>query len=305
MSNTSLTNSPLGKKNSYASVADIDTKLLFPVARDIQRQELEILDWSNIHGEDIWHAYETSWLSSSKADYGMPRVGILEFKLAQNSKLLIESKSLKLYLNSFNYAKFASLEEIANRIHLDLVKILQITNDELKLKIYPLESYKNKCINISAINESFQNYNNFNLDAQNFVIDNYSCDSDKFLEICQKLHKPRAETKTKEVCFSDLLKSNCLITQQPDWGSIVIAYEGSSLNKQALLAYIISFRDHNEFHESLVERIFSFLFSLDFINELLVAAFYTRRGGIDINPIRSSSKKLLQELGDSKRFIRQ
>tara|TARA_B110000879_G_scaffold178546_1_gene233844 strand:- start:55 stop:885 length:831 start_codon:yes stop_codon:yes gene_type:complete len=258
-----LKNAPLGKHSQY-----IDTyspNLLFPLLRSEKRLELGIeTDQLPFTGQDYWTGYEISWLNLK----GKPEITLAEFIFPCQSSHLVESKSFKLYLNSFNQSVFSSSEDVLERMQIDLsaacratVNVQFITEEEICQ--HGIQSLPGICLDTLDIEcNQYQINPNFIKTKQNMVVN--------------------------EVLFSNLLKSNCLVTGQPDWGSVWIEYSGYQLDKEALLKYIISFRNHNEFHEQCVERIFNDLMTQAKCENLSVYARYTRRGGLDINPFRST-----------------
>ncbi|AZL15934.1 NADPH-dependent 7-cyano-7-deazaguanine reductase QueF [Rickettsiales endosymbiont of Stachyamoeba lipophora] len=270
-----LENSPLGQKTTYQN--KYTPALLFPIARIHKRVEIGIDDHHlPFIGYDIWNAYEVSWLNPK----GKPIVQLLEIIYPANSKFIIESKSLKLYLNSFNNTSFNSSDEALQTIKQDLEQTLQtritlnLVDPETKLGIEAPQGTLIDYLEVE-ITEYFPN--------------------PKLLVIKQDI--------THETVYSNLLKSNCLITSQPDWGTIIIKYHGQQIDHASLLKYIISFRDHNEFHEQCVERIFKDIMDQCDPKILTVYARYTRRGGIDINPVRSNDPQFI--IPQNLRLIRQ
>ncbi|KFX05826.1 7-cyano-7-deazaguanine reductase [Pectobacterium betavasculorum] len=255
----------LGKPTAYHD--RYDAALLQPVPRSLNRDPLGIYpDNLPFHGADIWTLYELSWLNN----HGVPQVAVGEMHLNAESRNLIESKSFKLYLNSFNQTKFDSWESVCATLTNDLAHCAQgdvsVTLFKLsELEGQPLTAFTGECI-----------------DEQDIQIDSYDFNADYLAT--NEQDAPVVE----ETLVSHLLKSNCLITHQPDWGSVQIHYRGKRINREALLRYIVSFRHHNEFHEQCVERIFNDLMHYYQPEKLSVYARYTRRGGLDINPWRSN-----------------
>lgn len=250
----------LGKSSVYKNT--YDKTLLQPISRNLNRSTLNNLH--AMHGFDIWNAYEVSWLNPK----GKPEVAIAEFIFDANSPNIIESKSLKLYLNSFNNTKFLQLTDVQKTIQTDLC---EYSSSNVLVKIYPLAEAQVRLAN---------KLSGFNLDVLDIDIEKYDLDS-------SYLKNSSDEIIQEELC-SNLLKSNCLVTNQPDWGSVYIKYEGPAICHQGLLRYIISFRDHQEFHEHCADRIFQDIFSICKPNSLTIKTFFTRRGGLDINSTRSS-----------------
>jgi 7-cyano-7-deazaguanine reductase len=217
-------------------------------------------------GFDLWTAFELSWLNAK----GKPVVGIGEFTLPHSSTNLIESKSFKLYLNSFNQTRFDSVEQVSAAMQKDLS---QAANGQVGVKLYPgLDGYSAQIDALPGIN----------IDDLDIAVDDFDFKPEYLIGATSE----QAEIVT-ETLSSNLLKSNCLVTNQPDWGSVVIHYQGRKIDRERLLRYLISFRQHNEFHEQCVERIFNDIKQSCQPEKLSVFARYTRRGGLDINPFRS------------------
>ena len=217
-------------------------------------------------GFDLWTAFELSWLNAK----GKPVVGIGEFTLPHSSTNLIESKSFKLYLNSFNQTRFDSVEQVSAAMQKDLS---QAANGQVGVKLYPgLDGYSAQIDALPGIN----------IDDLDIAVDDFDFKPEYLIGATSE----QAEMVT-ETLSSNLLKSNCLVTNQPDWGSVVIHYQGRKIDRERLLRYLISFRQHNEFHEQCVERIFNDIKQSCQPEKLSVFARYTRRGGLDINPFRS------------------
>jgi len=219
------------------------------------------------YGDDLWTGFELSWLNAK----GKPVVAMANFTIAFNSENLVESKSFKLYLNSLNQQRFESPEQVEQQLTIDLSACAQGTvSVELILasqfSVQKIAAAQGQCID--ELDIEINNYE-FNADLlSNSVISD-------------------GEVITERL-YSNLLKSNCLITNQPDWGTVEIHYQGPKINQEALLRYLISFRQHNEFHEQCAERIFTDLIRYCHCQKLSVNARYTRRGGLDINPFRSN-----------------
>ncbi|MBB5019644.1 7-cyano-7-deazaguanine reductase [Chitinivorax tropicus] len=258
--------SPLGKAVSYLS--QYTPSLLHPILRVGKRAEIGIAEAAlPFWGEDLWNAYELSWLNAR----GKPVVAIGTFRVPACSPCLIESKSLKLYLNSFNQTRFSSLDEVSNTITTDLS---QAAGSPVKVQISPVNVLSHR---------HFAVPNGVLLDELDVEIDTYQ-------PAPALLTTDSAQPPVSEWLYSHLLKSNCLVTGQPDWGMVSIRYTGQPIDRAGLLKYIISFRDHNEFHEQCVERIYMDIQQRCKPTKLEVWARYTRRGGLDINPYRSSEQ---------------
>ena len=255
--------SPLGKASTYTE--QYDASLLFPIARKNAREAIGIHAQLPFFGTDIWNAYELSWLNQR----GKPQIAVATFFVPADSPNIVESKSFKLYLNSFNQTRVAGPDALLALLREDLSNAfgapvhITLTEPEHfgKLKMGELEGYS--------------------LDRLDIEIDDYS-------PAPQLLSANFAEAPVEETLVSNLLKSNCLVTGQPDWGSVQIHYVGPQIDQEGLLRYLIGFREHNEFHEQCVERIFVDILRQCKPSKLAVYARYTRRGGLDINPWRAN-----------------
>lgn len=262
--NPALDNLTLGKKTAYYD--QYDPKLLQAVPRSLNRDPLDIhSDNLPFHGADIWTLYELSWLNSK----GVPQVAISIVSVDADSENLIESKSFKLYLNSFNQTKFQTWENVRSVLQKDLINC---ANGKVSVTLHKLNEFSQQPIS------HFQGHY---IDEQDIEIESYEFNR-------EYLANSTSKEVVEETLVSHVLKSNCLITNQPDWGSVQIVYRGEKINQQALLRYLVSFRHHNEFHEQCVERIFNDITQLCKPEKLSVYARYTRRGGLDINPWRSN-----------------
>lgn len=264
----SLAGLKLGQKTEYKS--DYDPSLLQAVPRRLNRDQLGITDQQPFNqGADIWTLYELSWLNPK----GVPQVAIADVAIDFQSENLIESKSFKLYLNSFNQTKFESIEQVEQTIQRDLTAVAR---GQISLKIHQLSHFTQQPI---------ADFAGESIDDLDIEINDYHFSADHLTNIGEG-------EVIEETLVSHLLKSNCLITSQPDWGSVQIHYVGKKLNREKLLRYLVSFREHNEFHEQCVERIFCDLMAFAQPQKLTVYARYTRRGGLDINPFRSNFEPL-------------
>lgn len=255
----------LGKKTEYAN--QYDPSLLQPVPRSLNRNDLNLGNELPFLGCDIWTLYELSWLN----DKGLPQVAIGEVAIPATSANLIESKSFKLYLNSFNQTRFADWAEVQACLQKDLSAC---AGESVQVEVKSLAAYTAQPI-VTMQGDC--------IDDQDITITSYAFDD-------TLLADATSDDVVEETLHSHLLKSNCLITNQPDWGSVEITYRGPKINREALLRYIVSFREHNEFHEQCVERIFTDITRYCHPEHLTVLARYTRRGGLDINPYRSTEQ---------------
>jgi 7-cyano-7-deazaguanine reductase len=254
----------LGQPTSYPT--QFDAGLLQAVPRQLNRSPIGIAEQQPLPfiGVDVWTGYELSWLNSD----GLPQVAVAEFTVPCTSANLIESKSFKLYLNSFNDSRWRSWAAVQQQLCSDLsdcagsavqVQLMTLA-DATQLRIGELPG---QCIDNQPLRISEYDYN-------------------------PSLLALGSSQQVDETLHSHLLKSNCLITNQPDWGSVVVHYRGQQIDHAAFLRYIVAFRHHNEFHEQCVERIFMDLQQQLGLQHLTVYARYTRRGGLDINPFRSN-----------------
>ena len=258
---TPLHGSPLGSTVAYCDT--YAPALLFPVARQLQRDALGIGSALPFHGVDVWNGYELSWLNAR----GKPVAATLRFDVPATSPNIVESKSVKLYLNSLNQTAFASATEVQAVIARDLSAA---AGAAVTVTVQPMSS---------GAQRRQGNFNGICIDDLDVTIADY--------------HPAPALLKTgggvvEEVLVSHLLKSNCPVTGQPDWAAVRIAYCGPAIDRAGLLAYIVSYRQHSGFHEHCVERIYCDILARCQPEKLSVYARYTRRGGLDINPFRSS-----------------
>ena len=253
---------PLGRATPYPE--HFDPGLLYPMERVAGRSGLLAKGSPRLHGADLWVAYELSWLAPG----GMPQVAIAEFEVPCDSPRLVESKSLKLYLNSCNQTVFAGPGAVREQLAADLSAA---AGAPVGVRLYSPSGYGRRglasppglCIDAAEVAAPPQ-------------------------EPSPECLRTLSGAAVSEVLHSDLLKTNCPVTGQPDWATLVVAYRGPPIDRAALLAYVVSLRRHSDFHEHCVERIFADLWQRVRPEQLLVAARYTRRGGIEINPWRSS-----------------
>jgi 7-cyano-7-deazaguanine reductase len=274
------TKNPLGHHTKY--VAQYDPSLLFPIKRSESRDKLGIEEALPFRGNDRWTAYEISWLDAQ----GKPQVRVAEFIVACNSANIIESKSFKLYLNSFNQTQFDDERNVKALLCVDLSAAAEAP---VSVTLLPLNYAKRL-----HIAEPIGIY----LDTLPVSIQHY--------QPAPELLTVVGGQRVNEVVYSDLLKTNCPVTDQPDWATVFIEYAGLPIRHESLLQYIISFREHQDFHENSVERMFCDIHHYCQPENLAIYARYTRRGGLDINPLRSNypvGKSLLEV--NTLRMIRQ
>ena len=255
--------SPLGKASAYAD--QYDASLLFAMPRAPKRAELGIDGTPPFFGADLWTAFELSWLNLR----GKPQLALAHITVPCESPNIIESKSFKLYLNSFNNTRFADAREVRERIRSDIGAAVGVG---IGIKTLGPELFDQEPVH--------------EMDGLN--LDRLDVECIHFSPAPELLFAEFDEPPVTETLTSNLLKSNCLVTGQPDWGSVQISYSGAQINQEGLLQYLVSFRNHHEFHEQCVERIFMDVYARCKPIKLSVYARYTRRGGLDINPFRTS-----------------
>ena len=254
--------SELGKPSAYPE--RYDRALLFPIARAPQREALGIGDALPFHGVDVWNAYELSWLDAR----GKPEVAIAELRVPATTPHLVESKSLKLYLAGYHRERIADRTSLRERLQQDLS---HATGGVVGVSL--IEPARFAALGTDELaGES--------IDALPVAIESYGPPDASLLRA--------GGGDVDETLVSNLLKSNCPVTGQPDWAGIAIAYAGPRIDREGLLRYLVSFREHADFHEHCVERIYVDLMRRCAPRRLSVYARYTRRGGLDINPWRSS-----------------
>ncbi|HMN93991.1 MAG TPA: NADPH-dependent 7-cyano-7-deazaguanine reductase QueF [Hydrogenophaga sp.] len=265
--------SPLGKATPF--VDRYDPTLLYPLPREPKRREIGIAGSVPFLGADLWTAFELSWLNPR----GKPVVALAHITVPCESTHIVESKSFKLYLNSFSGTRFDSADAVRDRIRQDISQAIwhgEAVQSSVGIRLLLPDLFA--C-------EPVQELDGLNLDRLDV-----ECTHDR--PAPELLTAAFDEKPVDEVLVSHLLKSNCLVTGQPDWGSVQIRYSGPQIDQAGLLQYIVSFRRHHEFHEQCVERIYMDIMSRCKPARLMVYARYTRRGGLDINPWRSSHPQL-------------
>ena len=265
--------SQLGKNSAY--VDQYDASLLFPIARQSKREEIGVLGQPPFFGADLWTAYELSWLNLK----GKPQVALARIVVPAESTHIIESKSFKLYLNSFNNTRLSDVAELQTRLRQDLSAAIWNAGAN--------GSTVKSSVGVQLVlPEQFDREPVHELDG--LSLDRLDLECEHYQPAPELLSANFNEAPVTETLTSNLLKSNCLVTGQPDWGSVRISYTGPQIDQAGLLRYIVSFRNHNEFHEQCVERIFMDITRQCKPLRLEVYARYTRRGGLDINPWRTS-----------------
>lgn len=254
-----LNHSPLGKDVQYTQA--YSPEILFSVPRAKGREAIGLPNPLPFEGADIWTGYELSWLDPR----GKPEIAVAEFRVPAESEFIVESKSLKLYLNALNGTRFESTGVVQKTIEQDLSRA---AGAPVLVNLLCVDAFSIKTTELDGDS----------IDGEDVEIDTYDVNP---------AHLKVSKDHVTESLRSNLLKSNCPVTGQPDWASIVIRYTGPRLDRAALLKYIVSFREHTGFHEQCVEQIFVDLKERCKAERLTVYARYTRRGGLDINPFRS------------------
>lgn len=270
-----IEHSPLGQTSEYPQ--QYDPSVLFPIPRQLGREEIGVSDPLPFKGVDIWNSYEVSWLTPK----GKPVVAVMEMRVPITSLNIVESKSLKLYLGSFNQTSFVDLFAVQRRIQEDISLVVSANVTVTLLPLTQVQAFAvaklpGRC-----------------LDDQDIATDQYSVNASLLTMIPGEV--------VEEQLHSHLLRSCCPVTGQPDWGSVLIEYQGQRIDESSLLRYLVSFRNNQEFHEQCVERIFLDVTRFCSPDKLTVYARYTRRGGIDINPLRSTCSEDIENL----RLVRQ
>jgi len=257
--------SPLGKTSAYQTQYAPD--LLFPIPRLQKREEIGLGEGVRLpfFGVDIWNAYELSWLNMR----GKPQVAIATISAPADSPNIVESKSFKLYLNSFNQTKLAGTDALVELLRQDLSAAF---GAPVHVSITTPDAFGNLKMG----------------ELEGTLLDRLDIEVTDYVPAPQLLSASLDGSPVEETLVSHLLKSNCLVTGQPDWGTVQIRYVGPQIEQEGLLKYLIGFREHNEFHEQCVERIFMDVLRQCKPTKLAVYARYTRRGGLDINPWRAN-----------------
>lgn len=255
----------LGQATPYPD--QYDPSLLFPIPRSENRLKLDIKANQTLPfvGVDIWNAFELSWLNKK----GKPQIALAEFQIPADSPNMIESKSFKLYLNSFNSARFEDEAAVREQLIADLSAV---AGNKIATRIHPTEAIAKK---------GMQEMSGVLIDRLDIEIDPSLSADPALLEINESFGP------IEQCLVSHLLKSNCPVTGQPDWASVQIRYQGRPILEEGLLRYLIGFRQKGEFHEHCVETIFTDIKRQCKPEKLSVYARYTRRGGLDINPFRT------------------
>ncbi|MDR7308804.1 NADPH-dependent 7-cyano-7-deazaguanine reductase QueF [Rhodoferax saidenbachensis] len=266
--------SQLGKASAY--VDQYDASLLFPIPRAGKRAEIGVTGAAPFFGADMWTAFELSWLNTR----GKPQVALVHFTIPCETPNIVESKSFKLYLNSYNNTRFADAADVLARLRTDISEAVWrggVVQSSIGVKLIDATLFDREPLH----------------ELDGLSLDRLDVECTHYQPAPELLTTVPDEGVVNEVLVSNLLKSNCLVTGQPDWGSVQIRYSGLPIQQEGLLQYLVSFRNHNEFHEQCVERIFMDIWTRCKPTKLTVYARYTRRGGLDINPFRTSHPQAL------------
>jgi 7-cyano-7-deazaguanine reductase len=267
--------SQLGKASAYPD--QYDAAQLYPIARAPNRSEIGVGATLPFLGADLWTAFELGWLNRR----GKPQVALGHFTVPCETPNIIESKSFKLYLGSFNNTRFDDVDAVQACLRKDLNEALwrgaPAQGSGVGVRILMPELFDREPVH--------------ELDGVN--LDRLDVECTQYTPAPELLRADVDQQPVTETLCSRLLKSNCLVTGQPDWGSVQISYSGPQINQEGLLQYLVSFRNHNEFHEQCVERIYMDIWRRCKPARLAVYARYTRRGGLDINPFRTSAPQAL------------
>ncbi|MFY8104676.1 MAG: NADPH-dependent 7-cyano-7-deazaguanine reductase QueF [Ramlibacter sp.] len=261
--------STLGKPVVYTD--RYDPSQLFPLPRADKRAELGLHGVLPFFGADLWTAFELSWLTPR----GKPQVAIAQFTVPCETPHIVESKSFKLYLGSFSNTRFASADEVRDRLRADISEAVwrgAPSASSVGVRLLLPEAFGREVVQ----------------ELEGVNLDRLDIDCDRYSPAPELLTAAFDEQPVEETLVSHLLKSNCPVTGQPDWGSVQIRYSGPQIDQGQLLRYLVSFRNHTEFHEQCVERMFMDIRARCKPVRLSVYARYTRRGGLDINPFRTS-----------------
>ena len=254
---------PLGEKVDYTF--SYDPTQLFPVERSLGRGFLGMDEGAlPFHGEDIWTAWELSWLMST----GKPRSAVAEIRFPATSRCIVESKSLKLYLNSFNMSRFTDEEALVAAMESDLSRVAE---GEVRVRLFG-------CDDVDDLGR---------VRAPGRCIDHHELESYVYAVDASLLAHSEGRVGEETLC-SHILRTNCPVTGQPDWATVEITYAGRTIDEASLFAYLVSFRTHTGYHENCVETIYTDIMARLAPESLTVVGHFTRRGGLDINPCRSS-----------------
>ena len=266
---TALKTGPLGESSQYAEGYSPDR--LFPMPRAEGRSAVGLSGALDCYGQDVWTGYEFSWLN----ERGRPEVAVLRLTVAAKSSHIVESKSMKLYLNGYAQTRFESTSKVRDRLVEDLSQAFS------GAVVVDLVSLAEPSLGVSELTGEC-------LDELDVEITDYQRNPDLLLLAATEGAKETIETPVTQVLTTHLFRSLCPVTAQPDWASVIVSYSGAAIDEAGLLKYLISYRQHQAFHETTVERIYVDIWERCQPEKLSVSGRFLRRGGLDICPTRSS-----------------
>ena len=279
---TELKTGPLGESSHYAE--GYSPNRLFPMPRAEGRSALGLSGALDCYGQDVWTGYEFSWLNKR----GKPKVAVLRLTVAAQSSHIVESKSMKLYLNGYAQTRFESTSKVCDRLVEDLS---QAFNGAV---VVDLVSLAEPSLGVSELTGEC-------LDELDVEITDYQRNPDLLVPAATRGAQETNETPVTQVLTTHLFRSLCPVTAQPDWASVIVSYSGAAIDQAGLLKYLISYRQHQAFHETTVERIYVDIWERCQPEKLSVSGRFLRRGGLDISPTRSSESQPM----DTSRLSRQ
>lgn len=276
----------LGKQTDYPR--EYSPNILQPIPRSLAREALPF--GLNVgRGFDCWHLFELSWLDAT----GKPQVGIGRLMIPADSPNIVESKSLKLYCNSLNFQTMQSRAVLETILKRDIGQVIKaaISVSVLAVDALPVSRLRGDCIDDATLTATADEIQDMVARGERIKLLRHAAQGQQ----TSVDSATQSSGKVSEFLYSHLLRSNCPVTNQPDWGAVLIRYEGKQIDRDALMTYICAFREHNGFHEQCVEQIYADISMQLKPTKLLVQAWYTRRGGIDINPCRVSDNDWLPQ----------
>ena len=279
---TALKTGPLGESSQYAE--GYSPNRLFPMPRAEGRSAVGLSGALDCYGQDVWTGYEFSWLN----ERGRPEVAVLRLTVAAKSSHIVESKSMKLYLNGYAQTRFESTSKVRDRLVEDLSQAFS------GAVVVDLVSLAEPSLGVSELTGEC-------LDELDVEITDYQRNPDLLLLAATEGAKETIETPVTQVLTTHLFRSLCPVTAQPDWASVIVSYSGAAIDEAGLLKYLISYRQHQAFHETTVERIYADIWERCLPEKLSVSGRFLRRGGLDISPTRSSESQPM----DTSRLSRQ
>ena len=279
---TELKTGPLGESSQYAE--GYSPNRLFPMPRAEGRSAVGLSGALDCYGQDVWTGYEFSWLN----ERGRPEVAVLRLTVAAKSSHIVESKSMKLYLNGYAQTRFESTSKVRDRLVEDLSQAFS------GAVVVDLVSLAEPSLGVSELTGEC-------LDELDVEITDYQRNPDLLLLAATEGAKETIETQVTQVLTTHLFRSLCPVTAQPDWASVIVSYSGAAIDEAGLLKYLISYRQHQAFHETTVERIYADIWERCQPEKLAVSGRFLRRGGLDISPTRSSESQPM----DTSRLSRQ